>query len=95
MALTLLTTKWIANYQKTQMKCKNIEVIESCRVGQNKFIEIVKVGDRYMVIGIGKDEVTMLTEMKAESLNLEETTGSMASFKESFEKAKNLFGKKK
>ena len=94
LGITYFTTRWIANYQKKQTKGKNIEVIESSRIGQNKFIQIVKTGDKYVVIGIGKNEITMLTELDSESLQLpKEGESEGMDFKAVFEKAKNLMKK--
>ncbi len=94
LGITFFTTRWIANYQKKQTKGKNIEVIEQSRVGQNKYIQIVKTGDKYVVIGIGKNEITMLTELDSDEIKLPkdgETEG--LDFKQAFMKAKNLMKK--
>lgn len=94
LGITYFTTRWIANYQKKQLSGKNIEVIESSRIGQNKFIQIVKTGDKYVVIGIGKNEITMLTELDSENLHLpEEGETEGRDFKAVMEKAKNLMKK--
>ena len=95
LGITLLTTKWIAGYQKNQMKGKNMEVIESNRVGQNKFVQIVRIGDKYMAIGLGKDEITMLTELDLNQIVLPENGKTeTVDFKEMLEKTKNLMKKK-
>lgn len=89
LAITVYTTKWIANYQKGQGAGKNIEVIESNRVGQNKLIEIVRIGDKYVAIGLGKDEITMLTELDKSQITIpEQGSNGVMSFKEIFEKKK-------
>ncbi len=68
LALTYVTTKWIANYQKGKSYNKNLRVIETLRLTQNKYIQIVEAGDVYLVIGVGKDEITMLTTLTEEQL---------------------------
>lgn len=68
LALTYVTTKWIANYQKGKSYNKNLKVIETLRLTQNKYIQIVEAGDVYLVIGVGKDEITMLTTLTEEQL---------------------------
>lgn len=68
LALTYVTTKWIANYQKGKSYNKNLRVIETLRLSQNKYIQIVEAGDVYLVIGIGKEEITMLTTLTEEQL---------------------------
>ena len=62
LAITYFTTKWIGNYQKTNFANKNLQIVESIRVGNNKFIAIVKAGEVYLVVAVGKDDVTLLTE---------------------------------
>ena len=58
LAITYFTTKWIGNYQKTNFANKNLQIVESIRVGNNKFIAIVKAGEVYLVVAVGKDDVT-------------------------------------
>ena len=78
-ALTGITTKWIGGYQKTKFSNKNLQPIESMKVGNNKFIQLVKVGEVYLVLGIGKDEVSAIAKLTKEELpdvieeNLENT----------------------
>ena len=60
LAITYFTTKWIGNYQKTNFANKNLQIVESIRVGNNKFIAIVAVG---------KDDVTLLTQLTEEQLS--------------------------
>ena len=69
--LTYYVTRFIANYQKTHFYNKNIEIIETARVANNKYIQVVRVGkDDYFVIGVGKDEVTSIGQVKGENLEL-------------------------
>lgn len=67
--ITFLTTKWIGNYQKTNFVNKNLQIVESIRVGNNKFIAIVKAGEVYLVVAVGKDEITLLTQLTEEQLS--------------------------
>ncbi|MCD7837002.1 MAG: flagellar biosynthetic protein FliO [Lachnospiraceae bacterium] len=87
LAVTALTTKWIANYQKKQGINRNIEVIETSKLGSNKWIQIVRVGESYKVIAVCKDTVTMLGEVSAEQLNIQEGKNMSLSFKELLDKA--------
>lgn len=66
---TYYVTKWIAGYQKTQIWNKNFKVIETIKITGNKYLQIVQVGkEDYYVIGIGKEEITMLGKLNAEQL---------------------------
>jgi len=68
LGLAAATTKWIANYQKQQGVVSNIEVIETARVSNTKYIQIVRIGQTYMAIAVCKDTVTMLGEIPEEQL---------------------------
>lgn len=94
--ITYVVTRWIAKYQKGQTIAGNIEIIETCRLTQNKYIQIVRTGNKYLVIAVGKDEVHMLTELSEEELLIQETPeGKTMDFAGIFEKVKNLKEKKK
>jgi len=68
LGVTALTTKWIANYQKAQSVNENVQVIETTRIANNKYVQIIRVGDIYMAIAICKDTVTMLGEIPVEQI---------------------------
>ncbi|MBQ8199528.1 MAG: flagellar biosynthetic protein FliO [Lachnospiraceae bacterium] len=90
--ITFWTTRFIAKYQKQTMTSGNMEVVETTRIAPNKYLQIVRVGDRYFVIGIGKDTITMLSEIEAEQLNLKtDSEGDIQpiDFRAILEKAKN------
>jgi len=87
LGVTALTTKWISGYQKQQGADSNIEVIETSRLTNNKYLQIIRVGEKYMVIAVCKDTVTMLGEISAEQLKIPERVSSGLGFKELFDKA--------
>lgn len=70
LALTYFTTKWIANYQKGQAHNKNLRIVETIRITNNKYIQIVEAGREYLVIAIGKDEIRLLTKLSEEQLKV-------------------------
>ena len=68
--LTYYTTKWIAGYQKTHVLHNNLRVIETMKISGNKYLQIVEVGkEQYFVIGLGKDEVTLIGQVSKDQLN--------------------------
>ena len=81
LGVTAWTTKWIANYQKKQAVHCNIQLIEAARISNNKYIQIVRVGDTYMVLAVCKDTVTMLGEISPQQLK-EEGSNKEAGFKQ-------------
>ncbi len=90
LAITYLVTRWIANYQKGRAGLGNLEIIETCRVAPNKYIQIVRAGEKYLVIGVGKDEVHMLSELSAIEFDLRREDVQTSGFADIFEKMKNL-----
>jgi len=86
LGVTALTTKWIANYQKAQAVNENVQVIETTRIANNKYIQIIRVGETYMAIAICKDTVTMLGEIPVEQIKSGTVTQGFH-FKDFFDKA--------
>ncbi len=83
LALTYFVTRWTGNYQKGKLAGTHVEVLESTRIAPNKYVEIVRVGDKILVLGIGKDTVTMLTELDEASWEASVPHGEKAaSFKD-------------
>lgn len=67
--LTYLAAKLAGTYQSNIMNHRsNIRVIETYRIANNKFIQIVKLGGKYVALGIGKDTITLLTELEGENI---------------------------
>ncbi|MDD6233754.1 MAG: flagellar biosynthetic protein FliO [Lachnospiraceae bacterium] len=86
LAITYFTTRWIGSYQKKKMSYGNIKVIESTRLSSNKILEIVKAGDKCVLIAVCKDTVTYLGEINENTLEFKE-----AQTKESFGSVFNRF----
>ena len=106
LAATYFTSKWIAGYQHINMKNKNLQILESIRVGTNKYICLIKAGEIYLVVAVGKDEITMLAQLTEEQLTVppsldayilgkeKDGTASVGNFQEVLEKMKQVFPKK-
>ena len=93
LALTYYVTKWMAGYQKTKSLGCNIEVIETSRISTTKYVQIIRIADKYMAIGVGKDEITALCEVDKDSILIKDESESNMSFKEVLEKIKGEFKK--
>ena len=90
LALTYFTTRFVGNYQKARSINRNFEVIETYRITNGKYLQIVKVGSKYLVIGIGKDDVTSICELSEDDIKpaAEMPSQPVEAFKSIFEKAK-------
>ncbi len=89
---TWLTTRFVAGFQKGKMQGSNFEVIDSFRISQNKYMELIRIGNRYLAIAVCKDTVTVLTELSEDEVIRLEGSPADASmqFEEFFKKAKSL-----
>ncbi|MBQ4531523.1 MAG: flagellar biosynthetic protein FliO [Lachnospiraceae bacterium] len=91
LALTFYATRWMAKLQKSQYKNSNINVIETFRLSNTKYIQIIKLGEKYIAIAICKDTVTVLTELEENQLELMKNTEEMnVGFQEILKKVKNM-----
>lgn len=93
--LTYFTTKWVAGYQKGKMMTGNIHVIETLKLTQNKYIQIVNIGDKYFAIAIAKDNISIIGELNEESLVIPEdgSQGEAMDFKKILENCKSFVKK--
>ena len=90
--ITYFTVRWMGRIGQGQSKYSNIEVIETRRITNNKFLQIIKAGDKYLLISVGKDEINMISELNGDSLELEPENSSdqSMSFSSILDKARNL-----
>lgn len=91
LAVTYFVTRWIGKYQQGISGSRNITVLETFKVTQNKYLQVVKVGEIYMVIAICKDSITMLTRLEETELGDIPTSleGKTDNFAEVLERFKN------
>lgn len=83
LGITAFVTKWIGGYQKSRSVGANMELIESLRLSNNKYVQIVRVGRKYLAVAVCKDTVTMLSEVPEEDLNFPEgSLGSASTFRD-------------
>ena len=68
LAATYLTTRWMGGMQRGRQNNKNLHVIETISVGNNKMISIVEVGSVYLVVSVGKEEVHLLAQLTRDQL---------------------------
>lgn len=95
LALTYFTTRWVASYQKGKMMSGNIQVLETIKITQNKFIQLVRVGNHIYAIAICKDSITLLGEVGEDEIQICEDAGlPPLNFKQLLENAKSMKFKK-
>ena len=83
LVVVYFVTRWIGGMEQRQYGNKNIKII-------------VQVGKKFFVLGIGKDEISYLGEVKEEDLTIsEENIKPLPDFKEILAKAKEKIPKNK
>ena len=74
LALTYFATRYIGNYQKSKMTGSNIQVLETMRISNSKYLQIIKAGEKHFVIAVCKDTITYLCDLNAEDLVFKNTS---------------------
>ena len=93
LGLTYVTTRFIGGYQKTRLRSSNFEVIDTLRLSQTKYLQILRAGDKYLVLAICKDTVTKLCELEESEVIRPQYPAGEVSFDELFAKAKEMLHK--
>lgn len=95
-AITILTTKFIGGYQKTQYMNKNLKMIETMRMANDKYISLIQVGEVYLVVGVGKNEIHEIAKLTKEELPeiISLDTNNQLVFKNGFQDTLNRLMKK-
>jgi flagellar protein FliO/FliZ len=93
LVLAYFVTRLTAGIQKGRMTGANVEIIETLKIAPNKYIQIVRIGEKYFSYIVCKDTVTLLGEMTKDELPDVEKTKTEpalknANFKEIFDRLK-------
>ncbi|MCR5440677.1 MAG: flagellar biosynthetic protein FliO [Lachnospiraceae bacterium] len=86
LALSMFCAKWMGNYQKAQSAGGSAEVIETIRIAQGKWVQIIRIGSKYKVIAISRDSVTYLGDVDESDIKIADP-GEKKSFSEILSKA--------
>ena len=88
LAGTYYVTNWIAKSGMIQSQSRNIKVIETFKITNGKYIQIIQLGKKYYSIGVTKDQITFLTPLDEAQLDFSEEVrnGQKVSFKELLDK---------
>ena len=93
LGLTYFATRYVGNLQKEKLSGSNIKVLETLRISNTKYIQIVKIGSNCFAIAVCKDTVTYLCELDEETLVYKDSSGQFKS--ESFKAILDKFKKDK
>lgn len=93
LALTYFVTRFAGNYQKSKLSGGNISVLETMRISNSKYIQIIQIGNRFFAIAVCKDTITVISEIEQGDLVLSDNTTQVKS--ESFKSILEKFKKDK
>ncbi len=93
LAVTYFSTRWVGNFQKEKLSGNNVKILETMRISNSKYLQIVKVGTKCFVIAVCKDSITYLTDVNEEELFFQENQAGLSS--ESFKSILDKFKKDK
>lgn len=81
-------TKKIASIGSLRMQGKNMQIIETLQLSMNQIIHLVRVGEKIVMIGVSKDNITYLSEVDSESIDLDlyKVPNEMPSFEDYLKK---------
>jgi flagellar protein FliO/FliZ len=89
--LTYFATRFMANYQKSSTIGTNFELIETYRLSNMKYLQLIRVGKRYVVIAVCKDTVVSITELGEEEVLMPDYAKRQEPFKKIFENLKKEY----
>lgn len=93
LGLTYFATRWVGNIQKEKSAGSNIKILETAKISNTKYIQVVKIGSQCFAIAVCKDTVTYLCALQEEDLIYRETSTQIKS--ESFKAILDKFKKDK
>lgn len=90
LGIAYLVTRWLGKLQKKQYGMNNnLELLEACRLSGNKYIQIVRAGEKFFLLAVCKDTVTLIGELSEDELKMIKENGTakpFASFHDILEK---------
>lgn len=92
--LTYFTTRFVGSFQKKASFNRNFEAVETIRITNGKYLQLVRVGKKYIVIGIAKDSVNFITEVNEDDIDLSyDDKGASEAFRDIMDKARQRISK--
>lgn len=84
------TSKFVGKLTMGQLKNSNFKVIDTYRISPNKFIQIVKIANKFVVISVGKDTINFITELEESEVLIKDGYAKEdMNFKQILEKLRN------
>lgn len=96
LGVTYLTTRFVGGVKFKKDKNSNFKVIETYKITNNKFLQIINIGDKYVVISVSKDDIHFITEINEEQIHkIEPMMVNKYNFSDILDKINNIKQKEK
>lgn len=88
--LAYAAARFAGSFQSNVLnKRSNIQVIEAIRLSNNKMIEIIRIGNRYLALAVCKDSITVLSELDESEIKEQEVSLKPIDFNSILDKIKH------
>lgn len=88
--LAYAAARFAGSFQSNVLnKRSNIQIIEAVRLSNNKMVEIVKIGNRYLALAVCKDSITVLSELDESEIKEQEVSLKPIDFNSILDKIKH------
>lgn len=94
-AASYFATKWLGKVSAGNLQNRNISVVETFKISTTKYVQIIRVTDKYFAIGVSKDDITLLGEIDEEKIIKADKQFESVNFKELFDKTVSKYKKSK
>jgi flagellar protein FliO/FliZ len=69
-------TRFVGSRQLGKIKTSNFKPIDTYRLSQNQYLQIIKIGNRFILIAVNKDSVSKLMDLSEDEIILFDKTGT-------------------
>lgn len=76
--LTYYGTKWLSLKANNMSKSKYMNIVDKIVLGQNKYLAIVEVSNKYYLMSIADNNISIMKELDEHELILKENASQMA-----------------
>lgn len=74
-------------------KERNIKLIETFRINNNQFLQIVRIGEHYFALAVSKEHIELIAELAEQEVSISETGDTAVPFQNVFDAVKQKLPK--
>jgi len=89
--LAYIFTKWFASIKMGARNNSFLKLISSMPVGGGNSVQLIKVGEKYFLIGVSKENITCITEIDSNDIPSDDAEKPKFSFEKYFQECYNKF----